>query len=304
MISAMDYSEAQAAFFAPREGEAQALGWTTPARRLRDALEPIATICYWSEPAYDAYAALGLDFLTGYVWSRASSLGEPTPQVVASAFGVFEPGLVADLYTQGRSTAGLSDVRRAREAGAVTALKQVLGEEPEGLADVVGALEEAAAAGSPVARPFFSGLLDWPEPDTLLGRLWLAATRLRELRGDGHLVAVADAELDGVQANVLTELWVGWEPLAYTGSRAWSPEAMAGATSTLEHRGLVRDDELTDAGRALREGVEEATDRLVVPSVDALGDRLDDVVTRLEGWAEQVVASGWFPPDPYKRAAG
>ena len=69
-------------------------------------------------------------------------------------------------------------------------------------------------------------------------------------------------------------------------------------------RGLVRDDELTDAGRALREGVEEATDRLVAPAVDALGERLDDVVNRLEGWAEQVVASGWFPPDPYKRAAG
>lgn len=155
----------------------------------------------------------------------------------------------------------------------MTALKQVLGEEPEGLTDVVAALEEAAAATPSTARPFDAGLADWDEPDSLLGRLWLAATRLRELRGDSHLVAVADAELDGVQANILTELWVGWEPLAYTGSRAWSPEAMAAGTSALEARGLMQDDALTDAGRALREGVEEATDRLVAPAVDVLGVR-------------------------------
>ena len=79
---------------------------------------------------------------------------------------------------------------------------------------------------------------------------------------------------------------------------------MAAATSSLETRGLLQDDALTEAGRALREGVEEATDRLGAPAVDALGDRLDDVVARLSGWAAQVVDSGWFPPDPYKRAAG
>lgn len=300
----MDYTEAQAAFFTPREGTVHSLGWTSPARRLRDALEPIATVCYWSKPAYDAYEALGLDFLAGYVWSRASSLGEPVAPVVASAFGVFEPGLVGDLYSQGRATASLHDVRRAREEGSVSALREVLGAEPDGLQDVVEHLERAAAAGPTTARPFYAGLAAWPEPGEPLGRLWLAATRLRELRGDSHLVAVADAELDGVEANVLTELWVGWEPLAYTGSRAWSPEVMAAAISSLEARGLVADGALTDAGRALRESVEEATDRLVAPAVDALGDHLEGVVTTLEDWAERVVASGWFPPDPYKRAAG
>lgn len=303
MMPGMDYSEAQAAFFAPREGEAHPLPWTTPARRLRDALEPLATICYWSKPAYDAYAALGLDFLSGYVWSRASSLGEPEPAVVASAFGVFEPGLVADLYAVGRRTCGLAEVREARQSGAVTALREVLGA-PEGLDDAARDLETAVAAAPTLARPFFAGLSGWPRPEDDLGRLWLAATQLRELRGDSHLVAVAEADLDGVQANILTELWVGWEPLAYTGSRAWSPEAMSEAMSALQARGLVRDGALSEAGRALREGLEETTDRLVAPAVDALGDRLDPLLARLEGWAEQVVASGWFPPDPYKRAAG
>ena len=61
----MDYSEARAAFFVPRPDAGPGTRWQSPARRLRDALEPLATVSFWAEPAYDAYAALGLDFLTG-----------------------------------------------------------------------------------------------------------------------------------------------------------------------------------------------------------------------------------------------
>ena len=96
----MDYAEAQAAFFTPREGEVRPLAFTSPARTLRDALEPVATVCFWSEPAYDAYAALGLDFLQGYVFSRSSVLGDAEPSVAAAAFGVFEPGLIAGVLDQ------------------------------------------------------------------------------------------------------------------------------------------------------------------------------------------------------------
>src|SRR4029077_13962513 len=97
-------------------------------------------------PAYDAYAALGLDFLQGCVWSRGCVLGEPDGGVVAAAFGVFEPGLIVQLYDAARAAAalaerglmgklydaaraaaGLDDIRAAREAGAVTALRTVLG---------------------------------------------------------------------------------------------------------------------------------------------------------------------------------
>jgi len=83
----MDYAEVREAFFQLRDTAAPEPGtsvWQSPARRLRDAIEPIATICYWSEPAYDAYATLGLDFLQGYVWSRGCVLGEPDGGVVAA----------------------------------------------------------------------------------------------------------------------------------------------------------------------------------------------------------------------------
>src|SRR6185436_8695004 len=101
-------------------------------------------------------------------------LGEPDGGVVAAAFGVFEPGLIVQLYDAARATAGLADIRAAREAGAVTAL-----------------------AGLP-----------WPTDE--LGRLWHACSMLRELRGDSHLAAFVAAGLTGLEANILTELRVGW----------------------------------------------------------------------------------------------
>src|SRR5690242_2711796 len=63
MMRNMDYAEAKVAFFQPRPSDAPPPGsstWRSPARLLRDAIEPIATICFWSEVAYDKYAALGL----------------------------------------------------------------------------------------------------------------------------------------------------------------------------------------------------------------------------------------------------
>lgn len=300
----MDYQEARAAFFQPRAGgPAPVAEWDSPARRLRDAMEPIATICFWSQPAYDEYAGLGLDFLTGYVWSRASPLGEPEGAVVASSFGVFEPGLISTLYQQARETCSLAEVRAAKEAGACTALQGVLGK-PEGLAEVVTALRGAVDAVDPTGRPLVAGLsaLDWPED--LLGQLWHACTVLREHRGETHLAVCVHAGLDGLASNLLTELRVGWEPLAYTASRGWSAEAMETGLQALRDRGLVEGDALSAEGRRMRDEIEQSTDRLVEPVVAALGGQLDDLLGRLEAWSDSIVTHGWFPPDPYKRASG
>ena len=299
----MDYAEARAAFFGAREGSARQLDWSTPARRLRDAMEPIATICFWSEPAYQAYAAQGLDFLQGYVYGRGCVLGDAEPAVAAAAFGVFEPGLVAGLFASGREVCGVAQVRAAKEEGAVAALRECLGD-PEELADVVAVLRRGCDAADPTGRALHAGLTALPWPDDLLGQLWHACSILREHRGDGHLAALVAAGIDGVQANQLTELWVGWDPLTYTGSRAWSPEAMAQGTAALEGRGLVADGALTDAGVRLREELEEATDRSVQVCVDAVGADLDRAVGQLDTWATRIVEQGWFPPDPYKRASG
>lgn len=301
----MDYAQARDVFCQPRSADAAAPGtatWSTPARALRDAIEPIAAISFWSKAVNDAYAALGLNFLTGYAWARGSALGEAEGSVVAATFGVFEPGLIASLYDEGRRTCSLADIRAAKQAGSVQTLGEVLGEVDPGVVSVV---RRAAEAADPTGRALHAGLTAVPWPDDLLGQLWHACTILREHRGDGHLAACVAAGLDGLEANLVTEAWVGWEPFAYTGTRGWSPEAMQAGVEGLAARGLMTaEGGLTDAGRALREQIEEATDRSVARAVAGAGDDLPAAVARLDEWSARITEAGWFPPDPYKRASG
>jgi hypothetical protein len=302
----MDYAQARDVFCQPGPADAAApgtAGWQSPARALRDAIEPIAAISFWSKQVNEAYTALGLNFLTGYAWARGSILGEPEGTVVAAAFGVFEPGLIADLYDQGRQACSLADVRAAKESGSVATLADVLGDTD--VEPVVAVLRRAAEAADPTGRPLHAGLTAVPWPELPLGRLWHACTMLREHRGDGHLAACVSAGLTGLEANLMTEAWVGWEPFAYTGTRGWSPEAMQAGVDGLAGRGLMTaDGALTADGTALREQIEQATDRSVARAVAAAGDDLPAAVARLDEWSQQITEAGWFPPDPYKRASG
>ncbi|WP_158550666.1 hypothetical protein [Geodermatophilus sp. TF02-6] len=301
----MDYAEARSIFLTPRTAERPPPQLPdTPARRLRDAAEPIATISFWSRQTNDRFAALGLDFLTGYVWARAAALGEPAASVVVAAFGVFEPGMVTALYQQARGTASRADVLAAREDGSVAALAELLAD-----ADVdpaVALLRRAvdALADDVAGRPLFAGLLSLPEPATPLGRLWHAVTLLREYRGDVHVAANVAAGLSGLQMNLMTEYWVGWEPTSYAATRGWSPEAMAAADADLVTRGLVADGRLTAEGRRLREDVEARTEAALAPALDAVGPDLPELTRQLDEWSAHVVASGLAPTDPYKRASG
>ena len=104
----MDYANAVATFCGPRPAGTplpEVVRAGSPARRLRDACEPLAMHAVWNRRTNERLAALGLDFLTGYVGGRAASLGEPSPPVVAAAFAWFEPNLLAGWYEAARSTA-------------------------------------------------------------------------------------------------------------------------------------------------------------------------------------------------------
>src|SRR5580765_5358478 len=100
----MDYAAAVEIFFAPApDGVATpaVVAAATPARRLRDALEPIAMHDVWSASVKAAMAERGLDFFPAYVVGRAAPMGAVTGAVVAATFGVFEPAVIAGMWDQG-----------------------------------------------------------------------------------------------------------------------------------------------------------------------------------------------------------
>ena len=144
----MDYADAVAAFFVPRQEDTAlpvAVAEGSPARRLRDACEPVAMHAVWSRTTNERLARLGLDFLTSYVGGRGASLGDPAGAVVAAAFAWFEPGLVATLWDAARTAVAPDRLAQARDEATVASLREILaGEDPGEVANLLADAAEAS----------------------------------------------------------------------------------------------------------------------------------------------------------------
>ncbi len=301
----MDYDDVFAAFSTPpsvSDAALARLASAAPARRLRDAIEPLAMHPVWSRRTNEALDAEGLDFLGRYVGGRAAALGDPSPGVVAAAFAVFEPGLVRTTYEAARTSCALDRLVEIREAATTESLHRVLG--TASVSDVVDALRTAVDAAPSVGRPLFAGLSDRPWPADPMGALWRACESLREHRGDTHVAVCVAEGLDAVEMNVLTELWLGMELGSYSVTRGWAAERISAAAAGLQTRGLLSDGGLTPEGAAFRQRIEDRTDAGQQRVVDALREHLPAVVDQLAAWSAECVGAGAFPPDPFKRAAG
>jgi hypothetical protein len=108
--------------------------------------------------------------------------------------------------------------------------------------------------------------------DDALGRLWQAATTLREHRGDGHNAALLAAGVDGCEALVLRcGLDLRREDLQPV--RGWTDEQWEAALARLVARGLAgQDGEQTETGLQVHRAVEEATDRAAARPWARLGE--------------------------------
>jgi hypothetical protein len=304
----MEYDDLADYFLTPQATPVRAPAVpATAARQLRDALEPVATIGWWSRQASDSARGLGLDFFSAYVWGRAAALGsDVAPAVVVSTFGVFEPGMIEGVLTAARATASHHAILEARQAGGAGGLAAATGAIDVSTVEILGRRLLAALAGlDGAARPLFSGLRALPVPSDPHGRLWRAAELVREHRGDGHLAACLGAGLDAAEMNVLTELWLDYPLGEYSATRGFPTERLTEATRALQRRGwLDAEHSLTTAGRASRESIEETTDASQAGLIAALDDDLDAVISSATTVGAAVLEAHAAPADARKRAAG
>ncbi len=299
----MTYDDIAAVYLAPPTQPIPSPAVTTSAaRRLRDALEPIATQGWWSRQPMERLAALGLGFLDAYVWGRAAALGTPAASVVVSTFGVFEPSFISGVYLHAVAVAQRDEVLAARAGGASDSLAELVSAAE---ADAVARpLLEVIAQLDGMGRPLFNALRELPLPATAQGRLWRASELVREHRGDGHLAACVVAGLGALEANVFTELWLGYSVGEYSGTRGFGSDQIALAVASLERRGWVLDEGLTTAGLEARIALEDATDESQRQLIEGLGDSVETVIAAAAQIADVVLTAKAFPPDPRKRAAG
>ncbi len=276
------------------------------ARRVWRALEPIAANVYFAPEAHAAYQALGFDPSPGerrgvafpdgtaYFTSRGACLGTVPGEVVAAAFGVFNPVAVVPAVTDGWRRTTREAILTARQDSAVASLRRLLGE-PAGLKRATELLQRGGDAVGGEGRALFSGIRSLGWPGDPMGDFWRAADLIREHRGDSHIAAWVGRDLDGVEIGLLTDLWRGLPFKSWVRSRAWSEDELDAGADRLRGRGLLEGDALAGAGRDLREEIEVDTDHMVGRVIAALGDDLEELLGLVEPWRDAVVEGGGYP---------
>ncbi|MEU8760478.1 hypothetical protein [Streptomyces sp. NPDC048659] len=235
--------------------------------------------------------------------ARSAPLGAVGAGTVAAAFYNYRHELLARHLPAVWETASPAAVLEARLRVVDTTLNRLLGAEalasPE-LAEAAGLALRAAEGCARHARPLYSGNADLPVPEAPHLRLWHAATLLREHRGDGHLAALLTAGLDPVEALVShTATGRGMSPRWLLSTRGWRRTDWEAAVERLRGRGLLdADGELTAAGTALREALEDETDRLDAAPYERLGAEGTARLAELaKGLLVTAVGAGAFPAD-------
>ena len=275
------------------------------ARAMWKLFEPLHALTYFADECLEAYKTVGLKgFWMGYFAGRSAPMGAVGPAVVDATFFSFNPERVQRALPDAWSFAPPDQVLEARLAGVDRVLTRIFHDAGVATGDVAraAALARAAVEGLTVdGRPLGAAnlALTWPDEPHLA--LWHAATVLREHRGDGHIVALVAAGLDG-RAALVTMAATGAVPKAMLqAARGWDDEAWEETADALIERGWLHEDgTATTAGAADRQAIEDLTDLLAAPPWEHLGEAdSESLRTVLTPIARAVAAAGLVPvPNP------
>jgi len=264
----------------------------------------VHAVVYFAPETAQAARDAGLKgFWMGYFAGRAAPMGAVGAAAVTAAFFNFHPAMVRRAIPDAWTFAAPDAVLRTRVAAVSRALDRLLGGQdgvPEAVRLAARAVDGLDCAGRPLAAAWSAWVRD-AGPSEPPAALWAACTVLREHRGDGHVAALVDAELDGCQAHVLAAASGATPRESLQPHRGWTDEDWEAAEDALRGRGLLDGaGALTEAGRALRERVEARTDELATAPLAALGtDGAERLVAALRPLAAAVRDGDAIPfPNP------
>ncbi|MEY9850251.1 hypothetical protein [Streptacidiphilus sp. MAP5-3] len=238
------------------------------ARTLWLRTEPLHAVVYFDPACRSLGRTMGLKgFWMGYFAMRVGPLGPVGPAVAGSVLGAFAPRQVQRALPAAWEVVPPERAVEVRARAGAAALRRVV---PgiESLADELAAptapLTAMVADAPTLARPLFAANQPLSRRfDDPVERLWQLTTSLREFRGDAHLAALADHGLDGIESLVLAVATDRVPAETMRADRGWTEDEWADAAERLRSRGLVDEQaRATAQGRAERDAVEEATDRL------------------------------------------
>ncbi|SNS96863.1 SCO6745 family protein [Rhodococcoides kyotonense] len=279
---------------------------TAIARAAYTTFEPFHITAYFNPQLKAAGDDLGLDGHAWYVGARAAPLGETAASVVAATFYNFNPALIERVWPLAVD-AGLEKISERRW----TMLDSVLGDAlgplatDPALVEVAERLRDIGDSAVFAGRPLASAWQSVAAPDSPQLALWHAIAVIREWRGDGHIAALVDAQLDPTEAVVFHEAQhpdpkarrvLGKRITQLT--RQWSDEEWDAAADRLAGRGLVtraeKGEALTEAGVDLDTHIEARTDALASSIWDGVSNA-EELVISVRPYVKAVIDAGILP---------
>jgi len=210
-----------------------------------DHFQKIGAQHYFHPYAKEAAEGLGIDGFRFYFCGRAGVLGEVNTDVMLSAFGYFERGLVDKMWTSSKERCDVVQAAQEQMNVAYRIGADALGD-VEGLSEAAASIGQLAAEVDPSSLPLFAGFVALDVPDSPTDAFMHQAIVMRELRGSVHLAALAATGLGSRAAHQI---------------KRPNDQEMFGYKDTIE---------VTDADRAAYELLEPMTDAAMNLHAEAL----------------------------------
>ncbi len=268
--------------------------WQAITRRNARSVQTTVGWIFWDPGAVARYEAEGLPGglagPLGYIAARCAPLAPCGPAAVTAAFGSISPlGIAAvfDLLDAG----GFRRMWTARDAALVEGMTAHAPGILDPLADLGPDLWTVVEALPLVGRVFFGAHLAEVRPADPQLAGWHAVNCLREWRGDTHWAIVVAAGLTHPEASILHNAWLGYEEDWLARSRGTSPDDIDAGWASLRAKGLAGGRTVTAEGIALRQWIEDETDRRTTLPWELLGEaRSVEFAELFEPPCEQLLA--------------
>lgn len=293
-------------------------------RTVSSRLNSFHSAMYFSETVGREYAKHGLEpGVEGNLVARSAPMGRVNAGVISAAYYNYSHSYLSTQFPKLWDKVSPETMVQVR-FDAVSAFMAELFDAREDIALLTEAATELATAMAPVlANMDFSGralaqattdALAAHQPKTAFEQLWNVATIAREFRGDGHVAALVTAGVPGIDALMLdVATGASFKPRAAQKTRGYTDEEWKAAQARLAEAGLltVGEDErgfdlpaITDAGRDLKEQVEQLTDGTVAAAWSALTDEeIEALVSPSRSLIKVLAQSGAFPSSVFAQPA-
>ena len=280
--------------------------WTAVTTRNARSVQTTVGWIFWDPGAVARYEAAGmpegLAAPLGYIAARCAPLAAVGPAAVTAAFGSISPlgiSAVFDLL----DADGFTTMWAARDEAVAEGLVAHAPDIVEPLIDFGPELWSVVEALPVMGRVFFGAHLAVPRPADPLLSGWHAVNCLREWRGDTHWALVVAAGLTHPEASILHNAWLGYETDWLARSRGTSPDDLEFGWQALEHKGMAVGRSVTDEGIALRQRIEDDTDRLTTLPWELLGEsrsiefteRFEPPCVLLLHWVDETAGPNYQP---------